>query len=74
MMQENNIYLFKNPKGDAMIISLEDGTKRKYMNEAANYIIGSYNTNTAITNRPTTIEFSYLEIADAENIVIVEIE
>jgi hypothetical protein len=70
MIKENNIYLFKNPKGDAMIISLEDGTKRKYMNEVANYVVGSYNGNIAITNRPTTIDFSYLEIADADNIII----
>ena len=70
MVQKNHIYLFKNPKGDAMVISLEDGTKRKYMNEAANYYVGTYNMNTAITNRPTTIEFSYMEILNAENITI----
>lgn len=70
MIKEKHIYLFKNPKGDSMIISLEDGTKKTYMNEAANYYLQSYNDNIAITNRPTTIEFSYIEIADSEKIQI----
>lgn len=70
MVKENHIYLFKNPKGDSMVIFLEDGTKRKYMNEVANYYIGVFNGQTAITNRPTTIEFSYQEIVDAENITV----
>lgn len=70
MVKENYIYLFKNTKGDSMIISLEDGTKKTYMNEVANYYRGKYNMQTAITNRPTTIEFSYIEIMDAENIIV----
>ena len=41
-----------------------------YMNEVANYYKGTYNMNTAITNRPTTIEFSYIEVMDAEDIQV----
>ena len=70
MIKQNYFYLFKNAKGDAMVISLEDGTKKKYMNEVANYYKGTYNMNTAITNRPTTIEFSYIEVMDAEDIQV----
>lgn len=70
MIKQNYFYLFKNTKGDAMVISLEDGTKKKYMNEVANYYKGTYNMNTAITNRPTTIEFSYIEVMDAEDIQV----
>lgn len=72
MIKENHIYLFKNPKGDTMIISLEDGIKRKYMNEVANYYIGEYNKNTSITNRPTTIDFSYIEIMEAKDIQVID--
>ena len=68
MIQENHFFLFKNPKGDVFVVSLEDGTKRKYMNEIANYYKDSYNNNLSITNRPTTIDFSYIEIMDADKI------
>lgn len=70
MIKENYIYLFKNPKGDSMIVSLDNGSKRKYMNEVANYYTGTYNMDTVITNRPTTIEFSYTEILNSENIQV----
>ena len=68
MIKENYIYLFKNAKGDSMIVSLEDGTKKKYSNEIANYYKGTYNAEIAITNRPTEISFSYIEITDSEDI------
>ena len=70
MVKRNYLYLFKNAKGDSYIVSLEDGTKKKYMNEIANYLIHSYNMETAITNRPTTISFNYIEVLDADNIQI----
>ena len=70
MVKQNYLYLFKNAKGDSYIVSLEDGTKKKYMNEIANYLIHSYNMETAITNRPTTISFNYIEVLDADNIQI----
>ena len=70
MIKENYIYLFKNPKGDTMVISLKDGTKRKYMNEVANYYIDEYDKNNTITNRPTTIDFSYVEIMEAKDIQV----
>lgn len=70
MIKENHIYLFKNPKGDCLIVSLEEGTKRKYMNEVLNYYKNNYNGEIAITNRPTEIEFSYVEIMDSENIIV----
>lgn len=72
MIKENHIYLFKNPKGDAMVVSLDDGIKRKYMNEVANYYIGEYNRNISITNRPTTIDFSYIEIMEAKDIQVID--
>lgn len=73
MVKQNYLYLFKNAKGDSYIVSLEDGTKKKYMNEIANYHRHSYNMETAITNRPTTISFNYIEVLDADNIQILNI-
>lgn len=70
MIKENHIYLFKNPKGDSMIISLENNSSKKYMNEVANYYIDSYNNNQFVTNRPTTISFSYTEVLDSDKIQI----
>lgn len=70
MVKQDYVYLFKNAKGDSMIVSLEDGTKRKYMNEVSNYYKENYNMDTVITNRPTTIEFSYMEIMEAQDIIV----
>lgn len=70
MLQENHLYLFKNIKGDAMIIYIENGSKRKYMNEAANYYTSNFDGITTVTDRPTTIDFSYVEILDNNDIQI----
>ena len=71
MLQDNHLYLFKNIKGDAMIVYIESGSKRKYMNEAANYYVSAIDGLPAITDKPTTIDFSYVEIMN-NNIQIYE--
>lgn len=72
MIETNHLYLFKNVKGDSMVIYIESGAKRKYMNEALNYYISTFDGVPAITDRPTTIDFSYVEIMDSKNIQIYE--
>lgn len=72
MLENNHLYLFKNIKGDTMIIYIESGTTRKYMNEAANYYIAAFDGVPNVTDRPTTIDFSYVEIMDGSNIQIYE--
>lgn len=69
-IQNNHLFLFKNAKGDAMIVTLEDGIKRKYMNEAMNYYINTLDDGEVVTTRPTTITFSYIEVLDAKDIQI----
>ena len=69
-IQNNHLFLFKNAKGDAMIVALEDGIQRKYMNEAMNYYINALDDGEVITTRPTTITFSYIEVLDAKDIQI----
>ena len=70
MIKENHIYLFKNIKGNAFIVYLEDGTKKKYQNDIINSYILDYNGNKVRTICPTTIDFSFTEILDADTIQV----
>lgn len=70
MLKNQSLFLFKNPKGDTMIVSIDAGSSRQYMNEVANYYINNINDVNEITNRPTTISFSYTEIQDTANVQI----
>lgn len=57
--------LFKNPKGEAKIIQINQTSSRKYMNEVANYYIAE---DGEITSRPTVVSFDYTEIASNDKI------
>lgn len=73
MLKNNSLFLFKNPKGEVRVISIDANPTRSYMNEAANYNI-NYNTATQeITTRPTTISFTYTEVLESKDIRIFSI-
>lgn len=57
-IQNNKVYLYKNRKGDVMIIAIDSNSTREYMNEVANY----YDNNGEINTYPTTINFNYTEV------------
>ena len=58
-IRDNKICLYKNFKGDIMIVVVDANSRRKYMNEIANYnVINS----TEISAYPTTVEFNFTEV------------
>lgn len=65
---QNRVCLYRNPKGDIKIVSIDANTTREYMTEIANryenqYVYMDTTIGTEITAYPTTISFSYTEIA-----------
>ena len=57
-LKTSSCALFKNPKGDAYIVFIENSPTKTYMNEIAN----EYFVNQELTVKPSTISFTYIEI------------
>ena len=76
MIASNDLFLFKNPKGDTRIVTISDNPSYTYNNDWANLYKTSLDTEnniSDITNRPTELSFQYTEIDDPEKYSIVSI-
>ena len=57
-LEKVEVCLYKNLKGEVMIVVIESDSTREYMNEYANL----YNNNGEINTYPTSISFNYVEV------------